>query len=169
MQKFITIDSNGKQKLTDVGVTTSTGATDSGKAAVLGADGKLDTTLFPTGFGADAVMMTAYENLSAGNFVNVFDDGGAFKVRKADATSAGKEATGFVLDAVSATQPVKVYFEGTNTGVTGVTAGAVFLSSTAGGFTATPPSTTGNVIQKIGVGISATSINVEFSDSIELA
>lgn len=169
IQKFLTIDSTGKQQLTDVGVTASSGSADAGKAVVLKPDGTIDSTMLPAGIGGDSTMLPASENLTAGNFVNVWDDTGVFKVRKADATSYGKQAVGFVLDSVLATESVKVYFEGTNTAVTGVAAGNVYLHTTAGGFSATPPATTGNVIQKIGIGVSATSINVEFAEPIELA
>lgn len=169
IQKVLTLDSAGNQVLKDVGVEVSAGAADAGKAVVLKSDGTIDSTLLGIGFGADTVMMVAFENLNGGDFVNVFDDTGTFKIRKADATTAGKQANGFVLDTVTATTSVKVYFEGTNTAVTSVTAGNVFLSTTAGGFTATAPSTTGNVVQKIGIGISATSINVEFNQPVLLA
>lgn len=169
MDKFLTIDATGKQQLKDIGAQNSAGAADAGKAAVLDASGKLDVTLFPTGVGADAQMMTAFENLSAGNFVNVFDDAGAFKVRKADATTYGKQAQGFVLVSATAATSVQVYFEGTNTAVTGAVAGNLYLSTTAGGFTSVAPASTGNVVQKIGIGTSATSINVEFAQPIELA
>jgi len=168
-QKFLTIDATGKQQLVDAGVTTSSGSADAGKVPVLKADGTLDSTLFGAGISGDSTMLPASENLTAGNFVNIWDDTGVFKVRKADATTYGKQAVGFVLDSILATESVKVYFEGTNTAVTGVAAGNVYLHTTAGGFTATPPTTTGNVIQKIGIGISATSINVEFAEPIELA
>jgi hypothetical protein len=169
MEKFLTADATGKQQLKDIGVTTSAGAADAGKAAVLNEAGFLDETLFAPGFGADAVMMTASESLSAGDFVNVWNDAGAFKVRKADATVYGKQAMGFVSSSAAASTLVKVTFEGTNTAVTGATAGNLFLSTTAGGFTATAPTSAGNVVQKIGIGVSATSINVEFSQPIELA
>ena len=169
MDKFLTADAAGKQLLKDVGVTTSSGATDAGKAAVLNAAGFLDETLFAPGFGADAVMIIASENLTAGDFVNVWNDAGAFKVRKADATTYGKQAMGFVAASALAGVAAKVTFEGTNSSVAGVTAGNVFLSTTAGGFTATAPTATGNVVQKIGIGVSATSINVEFAQPIELA
>jgi hypothetical protein len=101
--------------------------------------------------------------------VNIYDSTGA-KARKADAGSAGKEAHGFVLSAVTSGENALVYFEGPNTQVTGATPGVVFLSATTpGGFTSTAPNTAGHVVQRIGVATSATSINYEHSQPIVLA
>lgn len=149
--------------------TSSVGAGDAGKIVALDGSGKIDSTMMPVGIGADTVAITASENLSAGDFVNVWNDAGTPKVRKADATVAGKEAHGFVLGAVISGGQATVYFEGTNTGVTGQTAGRVFLSTTAGLATATAPSASGNVVQVIGVATSATSINFEAQQPIVLA
>jgi hypothetical protein len=90
-------------------------------------------------------------------------------VRLADATTAGKQAHGFVLSAVTQAANATVYFEGNDNAITGAVAGNVYLSTTPGGFTSTPPATTGNVVQKVGVATSATSINVEFAEPVELA
>jgi hypothetical protein len=53
--------------------------------------------------------------------------------------------------------------------LTGLTAGDVYLATTAGQLTNTPPSGTQQIIQRVGVATSATSVNVEFSDPIVLA
>jgi hypothetical protein len=148
----------------------STGSGDAGKIVALDATGRLDNSLLPVGVGADTKVLPASENLVAGDFVNIWNDSGTVKVRKADATTAGKEANGFVLSAVSAGSNATVYFEGTNNQLSGLTGGAMyFLSTTAGGVTSTPPSGAGNIVQKIGRALSATEINVEFSDPIVLA
>lgn len=148
---------------------TSAGAGDAGKVVQLDASGKLDQTLFPAGLGADALAITTSEALSAGNFVNVWNDAGTAKVRKADATVAGKEANGFVLSAYGSGVAATVYFEGTNTAVTGQTAGPVFLGTTAGGASAAAPTATGQVVQRIGFATSATSINFQMGTTITLA
>ena len=133
--------------------TASTGAPDAGKIIALDGAGKLDQSMMPTGVGEDAQMIPASENLAAGDFVNVWVDAGATKVRKADATAAGKEATGFVLSAVASGQNAKVYFDGSNTSVTGLTPGVRhYLSATTpGAATAAPPNASGNVVQFLGV------------------
>lgn len=149
-------------------VTTSAGAGDSGKVVALDGAGKIDSTMMPTGVGADTQTITASEALSAGDLVNVHNSTGA-KVRKADATTAGKEAHGFVLAGVSNGASATVYFEGTITGLSGLTPGVQYLSTTAGASTATAPSGSGNAVQRVGVATSATTLNFESQPPIILA
>lgn len=147
----------------------SAGAADAGKVIALNASGDLDSSMLPPGIGADTSTIAATENLAAGDFVNIYNSSGA-KVRKADASTAGKHAHGFVLAAVTSGNNATVYHEGTNNQVTGATAGDVYLSaSTPGGFTSTPPSSTGNVVQRLGVAVSATEINAECGQRYVLA
>ena len=148
--------------------TTSAGAGSAAKLVALDGSGRIDTTMMPVGIGADTVAITASENLAAGDFVNIHDATGA-KVRKADATTAGKEAHGFVLASVTSGQSATVYFEGTNTAVSGQTAGPVFLGTTPGLAVATAPSGSGNIVQRIGFATGATSINFQSNDPIVLA
>lgn len=150
------------------GVVTSAGAGNDGDIPALDSSGRLDTSVMPVGIGADTAAITASEALAAGDFVNVWNSTGA-KVRKADATTAGKEAHGFVLAAVSSSATATVYFEGTNTQVSGQTPGNVFLQTTAGTAGATVPSTAGNVVQNLGVATSTTTINFERGTPITLA
>ena len=148
-------------------IISSAGAGDSGKIIALDAAGRIDNSMMPVGIGTDTGAVTASENLSAGDFVNIWNSTGA-KVRKADATTAGKRAHGFVLASVTSGNTATVYFEGTNTAVTGQIPGEVFLSTTAGLSTATAPSASGNVVQRIGFAISATSINFQAGEAITL-
>jgi hypothetical protein len=160
---------NNAGTLTETEATvSSSGAPNAGDIVALDNTGRLDNSVMPVGFGDDTAIVTAGENLAAGDFVNVYNDSGA-KVRKADATTAGKEAHGFVLEAFSNGDPANVFFEGTNTQVSGATAGVVFLATTAGGFTSTAPATSGNVVQKLGVAVSATAISFEAQQPIVLA
>jgi hypothetical protein len=147
----------------------STGAASAGEIPALDNTGRLDLSMMPVGIGPDVYQLTASEALSAGDFINVWNDGGVAKVRKADATTAGKFAHGYVLAAVDLGDPATVYFEGTNTQVSGATPGQTFLSTTAGGFTSTAPSGAGNVVQRLGVAVSSTEINFERSQPIVLA
>lgn len=146
----------------------SAGAGDAGKIPALDASGRLDTSMMPVGIAADTASIVASEALAAGDWVNVWNSGGA-KVRKADATVAGKEAHGFVLAAVANGANATVYFEGTNTAVTGQTPGVVFLSTTAGLGTPTAPSAAGNVVQRIGYAVSATAVNFQSQPPVVLA
>ena len=155
--------------LTEIfGVQASAGAGNAGDLVSLDNSGRIDNSMMPVGIGADTATITASETLAAGNWVNVWNDSGA-KVRKADATTAGKEVHGFVLSAVTSGNPATVYFEGTNTQVTGQTPGPVYLQTTAGTGGTTIPSASGNVVQQIGVAVSATAVNFERSAPVTLA
>ena len=155
--------------LTEIfGVQTSAGAGNAGDLVSLDNSGRIDNSMMPVGIGADTSTISASETLAAGDWVNVWNDSGA-KVRKADATTAGKEAHGFVLSAVTSGNPATVYFEGTNTQVTGQTPGPVYLQTTAGTGGATIPNASGNVVQHIGVAVSATAVNFERSAPVTLA
>lgn len=149
-------------------VNVSTGASDAAKIAQLDGSGRLDSTMMPVGMGADSKALTTSEAIASGDFVNIWNSSGA-KVRKADATVAGKEAHGFVLVGVGSGATATVYFEGANTSVTGQTPGPVFLSTTAGTATSTAPSAAGNVVQRIGFAVSATEINFQSQPPITLA
>lgn len=149
-------------------VGTSAGAGDSGKLPSLDGSGKLDNSFMPVGIGADTAAIATSETLAAGDFVNIWNNTGA-AVRKADATTAGKEAHGFVLSAFTHPTTATVYFEGTNTAVSGKTPGVQFLQTTAGTSGSTAPSSSGNVVQKLGVATSATTINFEPQQPIVLA
>ena len=155
--------------LTEIfGVQTSAGAGNAGDLVSLDNSGRIDNSMMPVGIGADTATITASETLAAGDWVNVWNDSGA-KVRKADATTAGKEAHGFVLAAVTSGNPATVYFEGTNTQVTGQTPGPVYLQTTAGTGGATATSASGNLVQQVGVALSATSVNFERGTPVVLA
>lgn len=149
-------------------ITTSAGAGDSGKIAGLDAAGRWDSSMMPVGIGADTAVVTASEALAAGDLVNIWNSTGA-KVRKADATTAGKEAHGFVLAAVLSSGAATVYFEGSDTGVTGLTPGVQYLSTTAGIASGTAPSGSGNVVQRVGFATSATSLNFQSNAPVVLA
>lgn len=155
--------------LTEIfGVQTSAGAGNAGDLVSLDDSGRIDNSMMPVGIGADTSTISASETLAAGDWVNVWNNSGA-KVRKADATTAGKEANGFVLAAVTSGNPATVYFEGTNTQVSGQTPGPVFLQTTAGVGGPTVPSASGNVVQQIGVAVSATAVNFERGAPVTLA
>lgn len=155
--------------LTEIfGVQTSAGAGNAGDLVSLDDSGRIDNSMMPVGIGADTAAITASETLAAGDWVNVWNSSGA-KVRLADATVAGKEAHGFVLAAVANGANATVYFEGTNTQVTGQTPGNAYLQTTAGKSGHTAPSASGNVVQQIGVAVSATAVNFERNAPVVLA
>lgn len=151
---------------------TSAGAGDSGKLVALDSGGKIDQTMMPAGVGPDSISITSSENLAAGDFVNIWDDAGTPKVRKADASaaSAGKAADGFVIAAVTSPAAATVYFEGSNTQLSGLTGGTVYVlsHSTPGGVVALASATTtaGHSLQILGKAHSTTALNFERADPI---
>jgi len=156
--KFINL-SSGLPTL-ESAINVSAGAGDANKIAKLDATGKFDSSFMPSGLAAESRAMTASEALSAGNLVNFFNNGGTINARKADATATGKQANGFVLAAIASGASGTVYpEEAVITGLSGLTIGATyFLHTTAGGLTTTAPSASGNVVQEVGIALSATEL-----------
>lgn len=157
-EKFLKVGTNGlptEQEFT----TQSTGATDAGKPIALDGSGKLDPSVLPNGIGSDANTITAGEALAAGDFVYI---NGSGQVMKADGTASGKAAVGYVLGAVASGQPATVYFDDSNTALTGLTPGArYFLSATQPGrATTTIPTAAGHIVQELGIATSASSMHV---------
>jgi hypothetical protein len=151
--------------------TISAGAGDVGKVTQLDATGRLDTSVMPVGIAAESAQIVASELLSAGNWVNIWNNAGVVNVRKADATVAGKEANGFVTAGFAALATATVYFASqTNTQLTTLTPGAVyFLSTTAGAGQTTAPTAAGNIIQTLGRAQSATAITFTPGGTLTLA
>lgn len=144
--------------------------TGANKVVKLDGTGKLDSTVLPTGVGADTVSVVSSENLAAGDLVNIYNNGGTANCRKADGSTTGKEAHGFVLAATTSPASATVYFEGTNTQMTGMTAGRQYLSATTAGRTvATAPTAAGQVVQIVGFATSATAINFQSGTPVVLA
>lgn len=155
--------------LTEIfGAQTSAGAASAGDLVSLDDTGRIDGSMMPVGIGADTAAIAASEALAAGDFVNIWNSGGA-KVRKADATVAGKEAHGFVLAAVANGANATVYFEGTNTQVTGQTPGNAYLQTTAGKSGPTAPSAAGNAVQCVGFATGPTAVNFNAGMPVVLA
>ena len=167
--KIVSLNASGVLDSTIVNSkTTSAGAGDSGKIPALDAAGRLDSTFMPVGIGADTAVIVASEALVAGNLVNIWNNAGVANVRKADNTTAGKEAHGFVLAAVANAANATVYFEGSVTGLTGLTGGTKYLG-TAGAAVASAPTTAGNVVQVVGFATSTTVLNFNAGTPIVLA
>lgn len=145
------------------------GAGQANKIPALDLSGRLDQTMMPTGIGAETAALEAFGALAAGDLVNVFNDGGVMKVRKADASSGVAPANGFVLEAYLATDTATVYFAGLIGSLSGLTPGLHFLSTTPGQSNHVAPSATGNVVQRIGTALNSTTIFFNPQDPILLA
>jgi hypothetical protein len=156
--------------ITEVAATIiSVGAGDDGKIVALDATGKIDTSVLPVGVGPDTQAIATSESLVAGDVVNIFNSTGA-KVRKADWSVSGKEGHGFVLTAFTHPTTATVYFEGTDTQVSGLTAGVQYGDpANPGRTTHTPPSTAGQVVQRVGMATAATALNFDSGTPVLLA
>lgn len=105
----------------------------------------------------------AGEDLGAYQLVNIYDDAGVAKLRKADATTAGKEAHAFVAAAALTGDAAIPSFFGEIGGFVGLTPGApIYLDIVAGGASMVAPSASGNVVQVVGYAVDATKVRFSF-------
>jgi len=162
---YVTLDLVTGQPIREQAIQISAGAADSGKITKLNALGELDESMLPN---SEIQSKTAFETLTASDFIHVRSDG---QIEKADATTSGKPASGFVRVGITAASADKTYGEGILGGFTGLTVGgAVFLGKTAGAVSQDVSSfTAGNVVQKLGVAWSATEVKVEIGIAYLLA
>lgn len=167
MAKFLKRNPSSGQVEEESGLNTSAGAGDVGKIPQLDATGKLDVSFMPSGVGAETQSAVASEALTAGDFVNIWDNAGTKSMRKAD-KSNGRRADGYVLASVSISASGTVYTDGVNTSRTGLTGGAIYYLDTAGNITTTPASTAGHTHQEIGKAVSATAVMFERNPTILL-
>jgi len=149
----------------------SSGAVDDGKIVALDSNGRLDVSLMPVGMGDETKAIVASEALSAGDLVNIWNSAGTAKIRKADGSTAGKEANGFVLASVSNGASGTVYLEGTVTGLSGLVVGErLYLSDVApGAVVNVAPTGTNKVVQYVGTAISANEFSFEPDGGVILA
>jgi hypothetical protein len=150
-------------------ITNSSGVADAGKILATDSSGKIDQSFMPAGIGAATEVMVASEALVAGDFVNIWLDMGTRKARKADSSNSDRVANGFVLNAVSANANATVILQGVNTALSGLTVGTKYFLGTSGTATTTAPTASGSSIQSLGFAVSATGINFEFNDQINIA
>lgn len=115
--------------------------------------------------GTTQLAFTAGEGLNAGDFVNIYDDSGEIKVRKADrsAPNGSRSANGYVLSNVFAGDTVVMYLSGVNTAFTGLSPNENYALDVNG---AIVPLTSivaveGEILQYLGLAISATHLLVQ--------
>ncbi|WP_333676747.1 hypothetical protein [Dyella sp.] len=155
VQKLLVLNSNGmEQQYTPI--TSSAGSSSAGQIPALGAGGQLDASFIPSTTGSMSAPAT--EAIAAGAAVNIYNNAGTISLRNANATDATKPCNGFAPSAIASGSSGMVNFPGQlNSGVSGLTPSAlVFLGTTAGQFTSTPPNTTGNLVQPCGYALTAT-------------
>lgn len=129
--------------------------------------GDLDPSLIkvgPVSFIPEAQQQVmASEALSAGDLVNVWDDDGDFKVRRAlAAVTLGdiRRAHGFVTSDAGPGDMVTVRLTGHNNHVSGLIPGTQFLGID-GSLSPTPPSTAGNIVQSVGFAVTPTVLSFQ--------
>ena len=166
--KYLRLNETTGNPLEQEAVTSSAGAGNSGDIVALGSDGRLNSNMMPLGIVPETVSFVASENLTAGNFINLYLDT-VLKGRKADNSNA-RRAHCFVIEAVSSAATGTGYTEGVNDDLSGLTIGSEYMLGTSGGVTATVPAAGASVIvQRLGIAKSATELIVDFGQPIERA
>ena len=164
--KFLT-KVNGLTKLISA-ITSSAGAGDANKVLATDSTGKIDPSFMPPGVELAVESIVTSEDLAAGDFINIYNNGGTRTIRLADA-SGDKPAHGFVLAGFLTGATASVYTRGTNNQLTGLTVGTrYYLSATAPGeVSATAPAeTSGYIHQVLGPAINTTTVQFEYDDPI---
>ena len=169
VRQFLTLVNGAIQRVN--AIISSAGVGDANKIVATGADGRLDATLMPVGIGTDSLTVQASENLAAGDFVNIHDVTGSARVRKASGADSTKPAVGFVLNGVTSGANATVFFEGTNTALTGLTIGTEYILSPTvpGGVVAANTAlTAGQSYQRLGVATGTTAMTTEIDQPIAI-
>jgi hypothetical protein len=137
---------------------------------VMGSGGKFEElqtsdTLGGVVYEAVTALNDTGAQIDEGTAVNLYDDTGTLKVRKASAEAgAGQyECHGFAAEDIPDDATGTIKLDGIVGGLTSIVHGSVYYLSatTAGAITVTPPSVSTTIVQKVGVGISSTEIAVQ--------
>jgi hypothetical protein len=152
--KFLTVLTTGATRLVSA-ITTSLGSGDANKIIATDSNGKIHSSFMPTGVEIQVETAIATEDLTDGNFVNIYDNGGTPSVRKGIANDVNKLVKGFVLANFLIGDTVTIYTKGVNTSITADVDAVYFLSATTAGLATTtaPAQTVGNFQQTLGVGV----------------
>lgn len=170
VRQFLTLTAAGIVQRVNA-IIASAGVGDANKIVATDSTGRIDPTLMPVGIGADSLIVQASETLAAGDFVNIHDVAGSARVRKASAADNTRPAQGFVLNNVTSGANATVLFEGSNTALTGLTIGALYILSPTTPGTVVVSSTAlaaSNVFQAVGHATGATQIATEIQTPITI-
>lgn len=154
------LEGTGAGYVLPVATSNTLGGVKAGTGLTISGDG----TLSASGAGPTPLTTTAFEAIGARKLVYVRADG---LLALADSTAEGKEAIGFTLAAVASGAAANWYNTGTITGLAGLTPGAPYFMNAAGAIGAAP-STAGNVVLRVGVALSATTLLFESNTPITL-
>lgn len=168
MAKFLTLGTDGR--LAEDQSAGAGGVPNANKIPNLDANGKLVESMLPDGIGADTTVVPASENLAQYDLINLWNDAGTIKVRKADAGTNQYQAHGYVKSAVTLGNDAVVYLDGTCGGTFAATdvGKPVFVSEVPGGVTLTPVSGSGKMHQCCGTVISISGFDFELAQPISL-
>jgi hypothetical protein len=120
-------------------------------------------------YGALFRPVQASQAIAANDFVNIYDNAGDLRVRKADASDPTKFANGFAPAAIALAATGLVAFAGLNAAVVAVSASQVYLDDAVpGGFTAAPPSTAGHIVQPLGPALEGLGVAFTMQPTLEL-
>lgn len=164
--KYLQIGSSGRPQEV-VSTQSSSGVGDANKIVSLNSAGQIDSTMLPE---IPTFSVTASEDVAAGDLINLWNDTGTLKMRKADNTSTAKRADGYIEAAVTTGNTgAPTVGGGLVSGLSGLTVGADYYLGTAGGVTTTPPTASGSIVQYVGKGKSATELVFVPGDAFERA
>jgi len=166
--KYLNRDATTGQVTEKLASDVSVGVADAGKIVALNADGEIDASMLGD---IESTSVVAGEDLAAWDVVEIYDDAGTTKARKASATSGTpRAASAFTKSAILTDATGKVFFEGVLAGQSGLVAGQrTYLSETAGDVTTTPVNGAGKLHQFIGKALSPTEVDFDPDDVIVLA
>lgn len=111
--------------------------------------------------------LPASEAIQAGHYVNIWNDSGTIKVRKADASNL-REAHGFVVNDCLTGEHVQIYKSGPNQFLSSLTAGTLYFLGDGGTVTSSVPAgqAGGRLLQELGSAMAAHTLNTEFKDPV---
>jgi hypothetical protein len=115
--------------------------------------------------------IAASEPLSAGDLVNVWNNGGVPMVRRADASTVTDEpciASGFVLKDAAIGDEIIVYTSGYNPLMSNLEPGRAFLSGDPGKAASSAPTNSGTIVQRVGYVVNANTLDFAPGPSIVL-
>lgn len=133
-----------------------------GNVSGVGSDGTTSVGIYITN-------LPAAENIAAGAPVNIFVSGGQPAIRNANAASTAKlECHGFLAVAVGQGSLGTVYANGLVSGLAGLTPGVdYYLGTGPGAITTTGANQSGQIFQRLGVGLNSTTLIIDLSPAVQ--
>lgn len=121
-------------------------------------EGTDQLTEAPLGAAGIFVAVIASTALTAGSFINIYDDDGTSKARAANASNE-RFADGYVSSSFNINDSAIVFLNGVNTSLLGLIIGDIyFLGLTPGSLVNSPPTGAGETVQLLGRAVSSTGL-----------